>query len=243
MLTGWQSILQSVKVDQAPSIARASLIIADREGTILARVPDAGDWSGQKLPDWLKPPRPGKPRGWKPLPTRTDEPILTAFVPATSPAGLAVVEFLLLPPLTADIDQATYQDLLAIAGRRPRGHLPGLVRRPPLHLSADGGFAAGGPKMAGGRPERPGVADRCRLGIRRPVAVVQRHGRRAAGAGDGTAAAIQLPRSPGGGAHARTVGKQQPASGRNRRPGEDRGGPAPGAEAAGGGPACRRHRA
>lgn len=66
--------LKSVKVDQAPSIARASLIIADRQGTILARVPDAGDWGGQKLPEWLKPAEPDKPRAWKPLPTRTDEP-------------------------------------------------------------------------------------------------------------------------------------------------------------------------
>jgi signal transduction histidine kinase/ActR/RegA family two-component response regulator len=108
--------LASVQVDRAPAIARASLIIADSDGTILARVPDSGDWAGQKLPDWLRPAAIGESPGVGTVTDPRGRTFLTAFVPATSPIGLAVVESLLLPPLTADIDQATYQDLLAIAG-------------------------------------------------------------------------------------------------------------------------------
>jgi signal transduction histidine kinase/ActR/RegA family two-component response regulator len=108
--------LQSVKLDQAAAIAGASLIIADGDGTILARVPDAGDWNGPKLPDWLKPAATGQAPEVETLTAPGGRTYLMAFVPATATAGLAVVELLLLPPLTADIDQATFQDLLAIAG-------------------------------------------------------------------------------------------------------------------------------
>ena len=108
--------LQSVKIDQSAAIAGASLIIADRDGTILARVPEPADGPGQKLPDWLKPAATGQAPGVETITDPGGRTYLTAFVPASSPAGLEVVESLLLPPLTADIDQATYQDLLAIAG-------------------------------------------------------------------------------------------------------------------------------
>ncbi len=108
--------LASAKVDQAPAVARASLIIADRGGTILARVPDSAQWFGKPVPDWLRPAVPGDAPSVATLADPDGRTFLTAFVPATAPAGLGIVESLLLPPLTADIDQATYQDLLAIVG-------------------------------------------------------------------------------------------------------------------------------
>ena len=107
--------LESAKADQAPSIAGASLMIADRDGTIVARVPGSEDWTGQKLPDWLKPAATGPVPGVKAVTGPDGRTYLTAFVPATTPAGVEVLECLLLPPLTADIDQATFQDLLAVA--------------------------------------------------------------------------------------------------------------------------------
>nr|WP_294524806.1 response regulator [uncultured Rhodopila sp.] len=108
--------LESAKVDQAPAIARASLIITDRGGTILARMPDSGQSLGRQVPDWLKPAVAGDAPSVATLADPDGRTFLTAFVPPTEATGLGVVESLALPPLTADIDQATYQDLLAIAG-------------------------------------------------------------------------------------------------------------------------------
>src|SRR5271166_5173176 len=109
--------LGSARVDHAPAIDRAALMITDRNGTILARVPDSAEWTGRKLPDWLRPMAARATQGVETINDPSGRSFIIAFIPGTSPpAGLAIIESLLLPALTTDIDQATYQDLLAICG-------------------------------------------------------------------------------------------------------------------------------
>ncbi|MDR3534523.1 MAG: response regulator [Rhodopila sp.] len=114
--TDWLSKhLETAKVDQAPAMARAALIIADRDGNILGRVPDAADWTGRPMPDWLRPLIRRETQGVETITDPDGHTYIAAFVPDGQPAnGLSVIEIMLLPELTADIDQATYQDLLVI---------------------------------------------------------------------------------------------------------------------------------
>ena len=69
--------------------------------------------------------------------------IVAAYVPSTvPPVGLAVIDTLVLPDLIADIDQASYQNLLVIGAAALVALVSGLGRWPTLHLSADRGAFA-----------------------------------------------------------------------------------------------------
>ncbi len=105
--------LESNRLDNAREIARASLVIADRDGSILARVPDSADFSGPRLPEWLRAPAGADAPRVETLTDPDGRTVLAAFVPA---GGLTIIESLLLPAFTAGIDRATFQDLLAIGG-------------------------------------------------------------------------------------------------------------------------------
>jgi signal transduction histidine kinase len=109
--------LEAARVEHPTAMSRAALIVADREGTIIGRVPDAAGWSGRPVPDWF---RPMINRETQDVETVTDpdgHTIIAAYVPNMPPPnGLTVIDALVLPDLTADIDQATYQDLLVIGG-------------------------------------------------------------------------------------------------------------------------------
>lgn len=109
--------LETARVDSSKAIAGASLIIADRDGTVISQVPNGVAWTGRPLADWL---RPLVNREHQDVETLTDpdgHTVIAAFVPSTiSPDGFMVIDVLALPNLTADIDQATYQDLLVIGG-------------------------------------------------------------------------------------------------------------------------------
>ncbi|HEY0182841.1 MAG TPA: response regulator [Rhodopila sp.] len=109
--------LETAKPDRAPAMARAALIIADRSGNILARVPDFGSWAGRAVPDWLRPLFNRFSQGVETITDPDGHTIIAAFVPNPLAAvGLTVIDALVLPDLTADLDQATYQDLLVIGG-------------------------------------------------------------------------------------------------------------------------------
>jgi signal transduction histidine kinase/ActR/RegA family two-component response regulator len=109
--------LETAKVDRAPAMSSAALIIADRDGNILGRVPDSADWAGRSLPDWLRPLINRDNQGIETITDPDGHTVIAAYVPnALVPAGLTVINALVLPDLTADIDQATYQDLLVIGG-------------------------------------------------------------------------------------------------------------------------------
>jgi signal transduction histidine kinase/CheY-like chemotaxis protein len=116
--TDWlEKHLQTAKVDRAPAMSRAALIIADRDGNILGRVPDAADWAGRPVPEWLRPLINRDNQGVETIVDPDGHTIIAAYVPGAVPStGLTVINALVLPDLTADIDQATYQDLLVIGG-------------------------------------------------------------------------------------------------------------------------------
>ena len=115
--TDWlQKHLETAKIDQTPAMARATMIVADRDGDIIGRVPDPGHGSRQ-TPDWLRPLLNHDNAGVETIVDPDGHTIVAAYVPSTMPLGaLTVVNALVLPDLTADIDQATYQDLLVIGG-------------------------------------------------------------------------------------------------------------------------------
>jgi signal transduction histidine kinase/CheY-like chemotaxis protein len=116
--TDWlEKHLETAKVDRAPAMSRAALIIVDRDGNILGRVPDSADWAGRPVPDWLRPLINRDNQGIETVVDPDGHTIIAAYVPSTvPPLGLTVIDALVLPDLTADIDQATYQDLLVIGG-------------------------------------------------------------------------------------------------------------------------------
>lgn len=108
--------LNTTLVGPVPEMARSSLIISDRAGAVVARVPDAPGWTGQKLPAWLMDIVSANNRGVKTVTDAQRHTNLVGIVPTDPSFGLTVTEVLLLPDLTADIDQATFQDLIAIGG-------------------------------------------------------------------------------------------------------------------------------
>jgi signal transduction histidine kinase/ActR/RegA family two-component response regulator len=118
LATDWlEQHLETAKVDRGPAMSRAALIIADRAGNVLGRVPDSADWSGRPLPEWLRPLLNRESQGVETIVDPSGHTVVAAYVPNTSPpTGLTIIDALMLPELTADIDQATYRDLLVIGG-------------------------------------------------------------------------------------------------------------------------------
>ena len=109
--------LETAMVDTAPALSRAATIIADRDGNIFARLPRRADGVGQAVPDWLRPLIGRDSQGTETIEDPDGHTIIAAYVPnASAPIGLTVISALALPDLTADIDQATFQDLLVISG-------------------------------------------------------------------------------------------------------------------------------
>ncbi len=109
--------LETAKVGHAPGLSRAALIIADHDGNIIAQVPDAATWAGRPLPDWLRPLISRESQGVETINDPSGHSLIAAYVPNTAPPdGLTIIDAVVLPDLTADIDQATYQDLLVISG-------------------------------------------------------------------------------------------------------------------------------
>jgi signal transduction histidine kinase/ActR/RegA family two-component response regulator len=118
LATDWlEQHLETAKVDRGPAMSRSALIIADRDGNVLGRVPDSADWSGRPLPEWLRPLLNRESQGVETIVDPFGHTVVAAYVPNTSPpTGLTIIDALMLPELTADIDQATYRDLLVIGG-------------------------------------------------------------------------------------------------------------------------------
>ncbi|HBK06681.1 MAG TPA: hypothetical protein DDZ81_12560 [Acetobacteraceae bacterium] len=116
--TDWLTAhLETARVESSKSIAGATLIVADRDGNVVGQVPDGAELAGRPLPDWL---RPLISRERQDVETLTDpegHTAIAAYVPNTiPPEGFMVIDVLAQPNLAADIDQATYQDLLVIGG-------------------------------------------------------------------------------------------------------------------------------
>lgn len=109
--------LETAKVAHTPAMSRSALIIADREGNIVGRVPDPADWAGRPVPDWFRPLINRENQGIETITDSDGRTVIAGFVPSMNPpTGLMVIDALVLPDLMSDIDQATYQDLLVIGG-------------------------------------------------------------------------------------------------------------------------------
>ncbi|MFL5280020.1 MAG: response regulator [Rhodopila sp.] len=109
--------LESGLTEPAQPMMRTALTITDRGGTIIARVPDPASWTGKMLPDWMKLPIGRDGHGVEALTDPDGHALLTAFVSGRqAPNGLMVIESLPLPAMTADLEQAAFQNLLVIGG-------------------------------------------------------------------------------------------------------------------------------
>lgn len=101
--------------DQADSLARASLYISDRDGMIAAQASRSHEAVRPRLPEWLRPLATKDSQGAEVLTDADGNEVIAGYVPATvAPTGVAIIETLPLPELTADIGDATYFDLLII---------------------------------------------------------------------------------------------------------------------------------
>ena len=108
--------LQSAKIDGVPAIAHAVLFITDRTGTVIGGVPDSVASVGRRVPEWFRPLINQGNQGVGSVTDSEGRTVIAAHVvDATIPGGVVAIDALVLPGLTADIDHATYQDLLVIA--------------------------------------------------------------------------------------------------------------------------------
>ena len=109
--------LETGEPGQAPGTTQAALIVADRGGTVVGRFPDAAEWIGRPVPDWFRPLLGRQNREIDNVMDSDGRTVIAAVVPNTlSRGGLTVIGAVVLPELTADIDQATYQNLVVIGG-------------------------------------------------------------------------------------------------------------------------------
>ena len=109
--------LAATRVAETPALSHSTLFIADHDGTVVGVVPASAGVIGRSLPDWLRPLINRESPGTESLTAPDGRSMIAAVIPGLSPRnGMTVVDALALPDLTADIDQATYQDLLVIVG-------------------------------------------------------------------------------------------------------------------------------
>jgi signal transduction histidine kinase len=109
--------LEAARIDHSAAMPGAALIIADRDGNIIGRMPDGANWAGRPVPDWLRPLISRENPDVESITDPDGHTVIAAYVPNMAPpSALNVVEALVLPDLMADIDQATFQDLLVIGG-------------------------------------------------------------------------------------------------------------------------------
>ena len=112
-----QEHLETAKVDHARATSRSILLIADHDGNILARVPASGERDGRTIPQWLLPVVNRASQGVETIVDPDGHTIVAGFIPnAVPPTGLTVIDAMMPPDLTPDIDRATYRDLLVIGG-------------------------------------------------------------------------------------------------------------------------------
>ncbi len=112
-----QTQIEAARADYPSALAHETMMIADRDGTIVGQVPNTNRQTGQRLPAWLRPLVERRTRGVETLSDPAGHRIIAAYVPdSTLLHGLTVIDTLTLPSTLADIDRATYQDLLVIGG-------------------------------------------------------------------------------------------------------------------------------
>src|ERR1700722_10969490 len=84
--TDWlEKHLETAKVDRTPAMSRTALIIADRDGNTLGRVPDSSEWSGRPVPAWLRPLINQEHQGVETIVDPYGHTVIAAYVPNISP--------------------------------------------------------------------------------------------------------------------------------------------------------------
>lgn len=107
--------LASAKVDHVAGLSKADLIISDRDGNILGHASNGAAGPGYPLPEAFRPLIKRGDRGVETITDLKGHTVVAAFIPnAAGLEGLTIIDAVVLPDLTWDIDQATYQDLLVI---------------------------------------------------------------------------------------------------------------------------------
>ena len=107
--------LEAAGIARSNAPSNAALIIADRDGTIVARVPDSADWIGRPVPDGFRPIIDRKNSDVTTITDTDGHPVLAAYVTNQAmPGGPTVFGAMAMSGLKADIDQAITQNLLVI---------------------------------------------------------------------------------------------------------------------------------
>jgi signal transduction histidine kinase/CheY-like chemotaxis protein len=97
-------------------VPHADLMIVERNGAIIGRLSGGPDNDLSSLPAWLKPLISRPVSGVETLTDPDGNVYLVAFVPMTAePFGIATIETLAMPEVTADIDRATVHDVMVLA--------------------------------------------------------------------------------------------------------------------------------
>ncbi|MBS0643593.1 MAG: response regulator [Acetobacteraceae bacterium] len=93
----------------------ADLVLVDRQGTLIARLPGGRHDGEDKLPHWVMPLLGRATAGVETVANPQGHPYLIAYVPiAAEPIGVATIEALAMSNVAADVDRATLQDLLVL---------------------------------------------------------------------------------------------------------------------------------
>lgn len=109
--------LETVRADQTGWMARTTLMLLDRDGAVIARVPAGYDATGQASPAWARPLAERDTRGVETVTEPDGRGSIAAYVPAAPGSnGIAVIGTMALPDLIADIEQETLDDRLVIGG-------------------------------------------------------------------------------------------------------------------------------
>ena len=105
--------IEEIHVDHGIAATASTLIVADRDGTVVARYPGGAQWIGRKLPEPLL----RLISGTTPTVTTLADPEggqrIAAYIPASiEPMGLVAITTLSMTSLSADLERASNQNLI-----------------------------------------------------------------------------------------------------------------------------------
>ncbi len=109
--------LQTLQFGRTRLLEHSTLMITDRDGNFLARLPDLDSMREAVLLPELKPLVGRDTPGVTSVASRDGRQRLAAYIPATlPPVGLATIVALYPPDLTTDVDQATWRQTMLLVG-------------------------------------------------------------------------------------------------------------------------------
>ena len=114
--------LDAALTSHASVVPHAELIIADRQGTIIADSSDDGAKSPAELPLWLRPLLDRPTAGAVTVTDPQGRVFLAGYVPlSVAPQGIAAIETVPLSDAMADVERAARQDLIVLGGAAALG--------------------------------------------------------------------------------------------------------------------------